>query len=238
MNRNMLHKKFTLIELLVVIAIIAILAAMLLPALSAARARAHQVSCLSNQKQMGTNHLMYADDNSGSFVTYYETFSDKKGSWVTLFKKQYQVDESVFLCQGEGAKISAYYDYKASKGETYANSFTSYGYNFRHIGASLRAGLSGDASYAPANLSQLSRPSITIVLADTGRANLNYAQGAHIVDDYKSKYEEVDQRAHNGSVNMLHADGHADSMTVPTADNPYDAKYFNTSNAEASMWRR
>lgn len=62
MKVTRIHHGFTLIELLVVIAIIAILAAILFPVFAQARESARTISCLSNQKQIGTAVIMYLQD--------------------------------------------------------------------------------------------------------------------------------------------------------------------------------
>lgn len=63
---------FTLIELLVVVAIITILIAILMPSLSQARNSAKNVTCMSNQKQLGIAYSMYLEENAGTFPWSYK----------------------------------------------------------------------------------------------------------------------------------------------------------------------
>ena len=81
---------FTLIELLVVIAIIAILAAILLPALQAARQRGIASSCSNNLRECNRAILLYADDHDGVWVithgtgdwTWYSNLANKKPAYI------------------------------------------------------------------------------------------------------------------------------------------------------------
>ncbi len=182
---------FTLVELLVVIGIIAVLAALLLPALSRAKAAADSAVCKNNLRQLGIGMHMYVGDfhaypagSSGTALGELRNYAHGKfnqtGANQTSNGTVVAPPNSIFSCPGYN-RLPGYYTYDRN-----SVGFGCYGYNADGIaddrtsnfytGLGL-AGLNRDGSLAnPTRESQIVSSAETIALAD---ARLSLYQNAY-----------------------------------------------------------
>jgi prepilin-type processing-associated H-X9-DG protein len=187
-------------ELLVVIGIIGILAALLLPALSRAKAKAHQTKCLNHLHQLGLALSMYADDFGGE----YPPRREPPNAWPHKLKP-YFLDWQVLKCPGDRFGLAGYFASDENPNRSYLiNGFNDFFMkNLPVKDYQLHRRWRWPHGMKESNIP---KPSETIVFGEkrTGSAHvhMDIDQGTRGND-----FEEIEHKRHGPGSNFAFADG-------------------------------
>ena len=237
---------FTLIELLVVIAIIAILAALLLPALTAAKGKAKSTGCISNLRQLSLGWKMYADDNSSTLAVNVPQ-PPVKPAWVigefgtnTVTTNLANIQNGQIYSYVQNAKV-----YHCQADETQVRgvpSALSYSMNGWMGSRTMSQSPYASASSAfrtfvrEAEISALNAASRLWVLADEDASTLNDGWSLVTMDDARpfASFPGI-RHAHGGGMNF--ADGHTQIFKLrdPTS-NP--GKQISANNSDWLLFKQ
>lgn len=209
-NKN----RFSLIELLVVVAIIAILAALLLPALNAAREKGYLISCMSNMRQLGAATANYTADNNDFFQREFK--GNQYGGFETwtyhfVVEAKYITHKSMLCPVAKRAMAPnwlSFWESGSTEAGTYEWQAGNYAINYNEFGT----------VYLPSKtkVTEVKCPSFFLVATEA-------AKGDGVFGSNPEPYFSVDNHdnwgwrsifpRHQRNVNVLWADGHCSSVS-------------------------
>jgi prepilin-type N-terminal cleavage/methylation domain-containing protein/prepilin-type processing-associated H-X9-DG protein len=246
MGRNCgFEKGFTLIELMVVIVIIAILAALLMPAISRAKAKAQQIRCVGNLRQLGIGLQNFVADNHAYPSYIGPTNSDNPGFWISQLASggfgnskpvTNLIDDGVWLCPSAPPFMAP--------PNTDAR-FCSYGYNVFGVAPlgnhTNELGLHGSfvpgatfiprhPGFAPVKESEVTAPADMMAIGDSIVGGVRFDR-LDLDEVSEHRYRRAAPARHQGRVNVVFCDGHVESPTLGFA-------FTNSTDAALIRWNR